>query len=371
MTKTRFEKGYELVREGLAAARFGAAVSGVVLAGVEKPLSLAVGEAGEDGNYGYNSEEYLARPWRILSAAMTPYRLFDFTKEGVLKSSVKVFADLTLYANHNANVNDWKGFVRNPTWDDANTPPGINALFVIDKVVDPKLARGVETKALRSASVTIWFEYERSHPTLSNFYDRLGEEVEGQIVRFIVTKIVNAGEVSIVWEGEDPYAKSLAAGGAPPATETGLEVPANNEGANMKITAALAVLLAVPAGTELTPEALEASIKTLLDAKEVELDALKTDAALGKQLLSETRTKAETLYKLAKGDKASPDYLKIIQGADLASARAIVVEYTTQAEESIPLSCPKCGEKLSRQSSAPEGGDSLKTDGKRVEDYKL
>jgi hypothetical protein len=302
---------------------------------------------------------------------MTPYRLFDFTKEGVLKSSVKAFADLTLYANHNANVNDWKGFVRNPTWDEANTPPGINALFVIDKIVDPKLARGVETKALRSASVTIWFEYERSHPTLSNFYDRLGEEVDGQIVRFIVTKIVNAGEVSIVWEGEDPYAKSLAAGGAPPATETGLEVPDNHGGTDMfKLTAALAVLLAMAEGTEVTPEALEAKIKGLLDAKQAELDGLKVEAALGKQLLTETRTKAETLYKAAKGDKASPDYLKIIQGADLASARAIVVEYTTQAEESIPLACPKCGEKLSRRSSTEdENKDKASSLGKREEDY--
>lgn len=368
MPKTRFEKGYELVREGLAAARFGAAVSGVVLAGVEKPLSLAVGEPGEDGNYGYNIEEYLARPWRILSAAMTPYRLFDFTKEGVLKSSVKAFADLTLYANHNANVNDWKGFVRNPTWDEANTPPGINALFVIDKVVDPKLARGVETKALRSASVTIWFEYERSHPTLSNFYDRLGEEVDGQIVRFIVTKIVNAGEVSIVWEGEDPYAKSLAAGGAPPAHETGLEVPDNNGGTDMfKLTATLSVLLSMAEGTELTPEALEAKLKE----QKAALDALQADAALGKQLLTETRTKAETLYKLAKGDKASPDYLKIIQGADLASARAIVLEYTTAAEEAIPLACPKCGEKLSRQSSGPEGGEKFTAGGENIEDYKF
>lgn len=134
----------------------------------------------------------------------------------------------------------------------------------------------------------------------------------------------------------------------------------------MKITAALAVLLALAEGTEITPEALEAKLKEQKTA----LDALQADAALGKQLLTETRTKAETLYKLAKGDKFSPDYLKIIQGADLASARAIVVEYTTQAEESIPLACPKCGEKFSRRSSAEdENKDKGSSLGKREEDY--
>lgn len=362
-------KNYEVIKEGLAKARFGMASGGAMLPGMAKPLSLAVG----DNNGGLNPEEFLVRPWRILSAAVTPYRFFDFTEAGVLQAATPLFEGLTLYANHNADVNSWKGFVQTPTWDEQNDPPGINALFVLDKTVDPNLARGVEIKALRSASVTIWFEYKRSHPDLRNFYDQLGEEVDGQVVRFVVTKITNAGEVSIVWEGEDPFAKSLAAGGAPDKTKTGLEAPNGGGEVKIKLSKEMASRLGMAGDQEVDQAELEAKIEAALKALDAQVATLKPEAELGKQLLTETRQRAGTLYKAFKGEKFQEAFVTgVIDKADLATARALVEEYQTEIEKAIPLACPKCGEKLARRSSLEnDGGDKGAAGNKRPDDYKV
>ncbi len=368
MAKTTQQKQFEVVREGLAWGRFGMATSGCLQPGVKGHFNFATGE-GAPENGGLNPEEFLVTPWRILSAAVTPYRFFDFTRPGVLREAVEMFAGVTLYTNHYADVENWKGFVQSPTWDETNTPPGINAELVIDKTVDARLARGVEIKALRSASVTIWFEYERSHPELKNFYDYLGEEVDGEVVRFVVTRIVRAAEVSIVWEGEDPFAKSLAAPGG--STKTGLEVPTEKGDDNMKVYAALAARLGIAEGTELTLEELDARITVVIDGKTAELAGLKADAALGQQLLKETRETAMTRYKALKGEKSQQAFVDgVILKADLSTARALLAEYDAALEEAAPLTCEKCGGTLSRRSSHAGGsGDQL--GGKRAEDYKV
>lgn len=359
-------KQFEVIKEGFARATFGGVFSGCPTESVGGPINLAALE----NNGGLNPEEFFATMARLLSKAITPYRKFDFTKGDVLKSAVGIFEGLTLYANHNPNVNDWKGLVQDCVWDDKNNPPGINAMVVVDKTIDPKLARGLEIKALRSLSVTIWFEYMKSHPDLANFYDRLGEEIDGEIVRFIVTRITNAGEVSVVWEGEDPYAKTFEAG-------TGEQEPGsgqhhNNEGGEeMKLTAATMAVLGIAAGTELTEALLEGKINETVTGLKNQVESLKPDAAIGVQTLTETRERAVTLYKAAKGEKAVETFITgVIEKADLATSRAFVQEYQLAVDETVPLKCTKCGEPLSRQSSQPTG-DKTTAGGKRPEDYKL
>lgn len=355
------KKSFEVIREGFARARFGGQFSGGVIPGEAAPLTLA---AVED-NGGLDPAEYHVCLARLLSAATTPYRKFDFSREGVLKAAVPLFEGLTLYANHWADVESWKGFVQEPVWDDQNTPNGINAKIVLDRTVDPKLARGVETRALRSFSVTIWFEYQKSHPDLAGFWDRLGEEVDGEMVRLIVTKITNAGEVSVVWEGEDPFAKSFEAGGDAPAQPT-------EEDATMKLSAATIALLGIAAGAELTGDLLEAKISETVTGLKGRIAELEPNARLGEQLLTETRERAATLYKALKGEKAIDTFVSgVIEKADLATARAFCQEYEGEIEKTVPLACPKCGETLSRRSSLAGDGDQATGDGRRVDDYKV
>lgn len=362
------KKSFEVIREGFARARFGGQFSGGIIPGETLPLILAAVE----NNGGLDPAEYFVCQARLLSAATTPYRKFDFSRDGVLKAAVPLFEGLTLYANHWADVESWKGFVQEPTWDAKNTPNGINAKVVLDRTVDPKLARGVETKALRSFSVTIWFNYERSHPDLAGFWERMGEMVDGEMVRLIVTEITNAGEVSVVWEGEDPFAKSFEAGG------TSLGNTNQEEENVMKLSATFLALIGLAAGAEPTEAELEAkirekfqSLETKVTTLETEVTTLKPDAAIGVQTLKETRERAVTLYKAAKGEKVVETFISgVIEQADLATARAFCTEYQTAVDESIPLACPKCGEKLSRRSSVPED-PSKQLSGKRAENYKL
>jgi hypothetical protein len=363
-------KQFEVIKEGFARATFGGALSGCSALAVGEGVKLA---APED-NGGLDPAEYFVTRARLLSAAVTPYRKFDFSKEGVLKAAVGLFEGITLYANHYADVNNWKGFVQECVWDDKNEPQGINSLVVIDRIADPKLARGVETKALRSLSVTIWFEYLRSHPDLANFYDRLGEIVDGEMVRFIITKITQAGEVSIVWEGEDPYAKTLTAPGTEPVVAAGLSLSTNNgeEGA-MKLAATTLAILGIAAGTEVTEALLEQKLGETLTGLKTQLETLKVDAAVGVATLKESRERAVTLYKAAKGEKIVEAFVTgVIEKADLATARAFCEEYQDEVDKSVPLACPKCGEKLSRRSSVPERVEGqLGATNKNISDYKL
>ncbi len=363
---------FQILKEGFAKARFGGTLSGCPLPGTATPFSFAPGDGADNG--GLNPEEYVARPFRILSAAMTPYRYFDFSRDGVLKAATPLFEGLTLYANHNADVTRWKGKCLGPVWDDQNDPQGINCLLAVDKTIDPNLARGVETQALRSCSVTIWFEFEKSHPNLDYYWNRLGEEIDGEIVRLIVTKITNAGEVSIVWEGEDPYAKALSAESFSAADNPGApqNFTSSEEEVTMKISQKMAALLLLTVGADIAPEALEVAVAGKIEALQAEMAGLKADADLGKQLLSETRTQAETLYKAAKGEGALEYFVTgVIRTADLATARALCEEYENAVDKAAPLACPKCGEKFSRQSSQPESPDKLAVNGKNPEDYKL
>lgn len=359
------ENGIKLVREGLAVAKFGVMLGAHAHSLGTGPFQFEALEA--EGEL--NPEEYLAKPFRILSAAVTPYRFFDFSEKGVLKSAVPFFEGLTVYANHNADVNAWKGFTKGAAWDEKNDPPGINALMVIDKTVDPRLARGVEIGALKSASVTVWFEFERSHPELKYFYDNLGEEVDGEVVRFVVTKIIRAAEVSIVWEGEDPHAKalgtSLAAGDEDTKTKT-----TQKEGGTVAFGKAFLKLLGLGAEAEATETEVESKAMEKIEALETSVAELKPDAEVGKQHLEKTRERAATLYKALRGDGAKQNYIdNVILKADLETAEALVDEYQGSVEETVPLTCPKCGETLSRRSSQAEGKKDAGE--KSIEDYKV
>jgi hypothetical protein len=291
---------------------------------------------------------------------------------------VSLFGGLTVYANHNADVNQWKGYTQKPVWDGKNEPNGINGEMVLDRTVDATLARGVEIGALKSASVTVWFEWEKSHPDLRNFWDYLGEEVEGEIVRIIITKLVRAAEVSVVWEGEDQYAKALNAEVRSQESEDGsqeenLNVNRNHGGEVMKINETVCKKLGIepPADGEVSQEVLEVAIDKKVAKFNEDIAALKPDAEIGKSHLKAVRDQAATAYKALKGDAAKESFIEnVIQKADLETAKSMLEEYQQGIDEAAPLTCPKCGTKLSRQSSVTKG-KGREDSGKRAEDYKI
>lgn len=349
-------KQFEVIKEGLAKARFDLVPEQMPLEQGGAPFSFEVDEADQE------SEEHFVKLFRCLSATTTQSRYFDFSSPGVLKNAVPMFDGVTIFANHRMDVTQWKGFTRGAVWDARNQPNGVNALFVLDRTVDPNLVRGVETGALRSASATIWFEYQKSHPDLKWFYDHLGEEVDGEIVRFIVTRIHNVGEMSIVWEGEDRYAKSFNAGSGDPGPGESLKGEESMEFSEEFLTVFKLAGGVSPADVE----------KAVLDAHRGlgrEIAKLAAHAEVGKTHLAQTREKAVTLYKAAKGEDAREGFItNVIEKADLETALSFVDEYQAAVEDAVPLACPKCGEKLSRRSSRSRETPAPARD---INDYKI
>ncbi len=157
--------------------------------------------------------------FRAISAAMISDYWLDFSGPGVLKASVPMLQGQTVYSDHVYwRVANWLGVVGQAVWDEkgdqVDGTPGINVELKIDWKMNPKIARGLLMKppAIHSVSATVLFEWDASHPDLLDqhrFFSLLGEEVDGQIVRIIVTKVLGYWELSLVFQGADVRAKQL------------------------------------------------------------------------------------------------------------------------------------------------------------------
>ncbi|HMV51304.1 MAG TPA: hypothetical protein PLD20_00945 [Blastocatellia bacterium] len=162
---------------------------------------------------------------RALSQRLVEGYWIDYTRPGVLQAAVPLLNKQRICVDHCY----WKaesaiGAIVNSVWDaegaNANGLPGINIRFFVDSKIAPGIVRRLAypVPAIHSGSVTVGFEWEASHPDLleeKKFWWFLGEEVGGEIVRLIVTKIVFFREFSLVYEGADEDAKRLPDEDAP------------------------------------------------------------------------------------------------------------------------------------------------------------
>lgn len=162
-------------------------------------------------------DRYVYANFRALSAVYLERRGLDFSTPGVLEASVDLLKNKTVYPNHNfTDIYNWLGSVSNAVWDaegeQSGGVPGVNCEIKIDAFLNYRIACGVmmTPPAINSMSLTVLFEFEYSHPQLveeKRFWHLLGEEIDGEIVRLIVTKIVDYWEASLVFLGEDRLAK--------------------------------------------------------------------------------------------------------------------------------------------------------------------
>ncbi len=154
--------------------------------------------------------DYLYARYRALSKALIPYRFIDFSKGNVLKRSTKMLRGRTIYPNHLHQVEAWLGTVINTEFDESTEPAGIDAEVKIYAYKNLDITQGllVDPPAINSVSVNVQFQWEKSHDLDDyEFFSLLGTEVEGEVVRAIVTLIEDYGEISLVWAGADPTAK--------------------------------------------------------------------------------------------------------------------------------------------------------------------
>lgn len=272
--------------------------------------------------------DYISVNFRALSKTLVPGHWIDWTRDNVLEESAALLQGATVYANHNFfDINGWLGSVSQTAWDaagrNASGVPGINAQYKIDALMNPRIARGLmmDPPAIHSTSMTVLFEFEYSHPDMAaedrwKFFKNLGEEIDGEIVRLIVTKINEYWEASLVFQGADRLAKmqpaedtstqSFSAEEAEQAADEDLPPNSNEEKKTVKLTKEHKAQLGIEFDGDEVPDeqVFEAIDKLSAEAAKAaglpdNIDDLKSQAAAGVTLVEQKRGEVTRLAKLA------------------------------------------------------------------------
>jgi hypothetical protein len=310
--------------------------------------------------------DFILPLFRALSATLIEGYWLDYSKPGVLQAAVPLLQGQTVFEDHRYwRVRDWVGVVSKTVWDDkgeeSDGVPGINAELKIDWKKNPWIARGLmmTPPAIHSVSVTVLFEFDFSHPELveqGRFWDLLGEEVEGHVVRLIVTRILGFWELSLVFQGADALAKKLAG-----EQETGVELTAprggptkiTKENGTVKLTAQQKAALGLTAHQgEDVPEG------TVLQA----VEGLAARAEAGDKFVTSQRAeclRVATLATVGAKDGTLPEALtKVISQAGAEELDGLIKMYAEEAEKRFPRTCQHCGSKdIAGRSSVEERAD--------------
>jgi len=146
--------------------------------------------------------------------------VMDFTKKGVLESSVPFYMPkgrkkIPVFTQHNWGVDSVIGWIEDAFFsvrDEGIDFAGVNTVLRIDAGLVPELVRGILGGTVTAVSVTDEWDFDLSHDDLGDdFWDMMGREVDGEIVRLIVIKYKRVFEESFVGLGADNDARVLNA----------------------------------------------------------------------------------------------------------------------------------------------------------------
>jgi hypothetical protein len=334
--------------------------------------------------------QFVIVPYRMLSAHMI--WIFDlslwenvyteFTPE-VLKEAVALFQDIPLQKDHFYSVDSNIGDVKNAYFDDKAKVPGVNGDYRINRDLDEKTAIRVREGHVKSSSVSIKFQYILSHPDMNirDFLATQSKEVDGKVVRRIVTKIIDVQESSIVLQGADPLAKQLKNLKLMQAMQTkfnninipGLETePGEEEKLDVKNIEEIKAELSRLTGKKiLTDEAVLEAIKAFggqletlktenaaLSARVIELEPWE---AFGKNETEELRKNVMSLARIARGTQNEegkfelPEYDSImINEASYDQLKKMKPELEAEKMRKFPARCQSCGEIVTEVRSSIE-----------------
>lgn len=320
-----------------------------------------------------NQLEYVEYPFRMLSKTYIPGYALDFSEGDVLRSAMAMFAT-KLFRNHDTRIESSIGITLNPRWTTSRGIEGVDAEYRIYRSFGQDVIDRLNAKVLDSTSVGINFLYKKSHKMdPDEFYENLGQTVNGQVVRFIVTKILSVSEASIVYAGADRDAKRLSQ------NEELYKYNLSPKGEKMEAEKIAELSRQVETQATLIKELTEKG-KGIL----AENDSLKAKLAehepmvkLGEEYDRQVRDEAVKNYRLVTKEKAKEDMVKILQESPLDAVKLFAAEYKEQAEQMHPLVCAECGGKMTRASSVdagleqPSEPSGTKKNQKRLGDYRL
>ncbi len=372
-----------------------------------------------------DNDDFTYRRFRALSAVMLQDRSIDFSHDpDVLKKAVKLFKSkrsghkLPVYTDHYVSATNFVGVVDDAYWDAEAEPFGVDQILAIDRTLDRNkdIIRGLDIDAINSASVTITFDWKKSHPDMDDqdFFDAWyrRKKVDGKLVAILPTKIKNVYETSLVYEGADPYAKSKlsaaldyvdtfefenASGTDDNLLPDGGKVDKSDDGVNsMEKFKDLIEFVLQSFGHKIEDEIdlsnlrneleKKLSFQSVAESQTQQIAELKDQNEKATQKLAEKEEVAKKASEIAdKYVKSLRDGLTTFATQSLGEDAVVVIElanaetttvtqleklveiYRNKAEEKFPLSCPKCGEKMTRQSSAPlDPPKEDKTESKKV-----
>lgn len=328
----------------------------------DQPMAFAQAEAEIPAQEG----DFLVLDVRAISARIIPGHWFEFPAD-LLQGATAQLKGMPVMLNHWHYVDTVVGMVLETWWDKESRlgAPGINARLRLDKQSLPEgLLRQMTADPPFKCAVSItWFgEYVRSHPdlTTSEFHALLGEKHQGQVVRWIATKIDEMPELSLVWAGADRGARALAhpvananlgqPGGQPDERSTDMAETKNivTLAALAPLGQALALSVAQMGNPEEVVQHLQAGVAKL-QARVAELEPL---AQAGQAHLEAVRAEALRLAALgAKENKVPEGLQKVIEGADLATATAFLEQFGGKVGQQFKAVCPSCGKEVPIRSS--------------------
>jgi len=327
--KTLKDFGFKKVKEGVLSFRLqtlnglsGAAKTSLA----EKPVTEV--------------DSYLQVPFRGLSSIIIPDYFVDFSKDGVLEKAVPLFNGKTMYKDHHTVVDNWIGKVQNAKWSaaDGEVPAGVDFDAMIyngedltgTDEIQRKLVIGLRERILFACSATVFFKWEKSHQDLeeSKFWSMLGREVDDNIVRLVVTEIVDVGEMSIVWLGADPYAT-------------------RKDGFSK-----------IQFSSEFTGKYGENAID--IENTILEFEKAKTELSGYKEDILSTINKE---VKLLKEDfMLGESFQQFLKTQSIAALQSFAGKYHQKLEKELPLQCAKCGSRsIERRSSLVNAEQTTKT----------
>ena len=304
--------------------------------------------------------DYIFPKFRALSAVLIPGYYIDFSQGTVLKDSMSLLEEQTLYCDHIYwRTREWVGVVNQVSWDDKADKagaPGINTEMKVDWRKAPDIARGLLMKppAVKAVSCTVDFEWEASHPDLLEkriFWASLGENVDGQIVRLIVTKITDYYEVSFVYKGANPGSNGMlpddgdeeefATNGKPAKLEKPRLSLVDKEKTKVKLTAEQKKKYGLESHTG---EEIDDAI--VLRAVDAAIASFETRLTSANAIVDAERAEVLRLATLAEGDKEGKldaALAGIIEKADASQLPGLKTLYASKAEAKLTKTCQSCG----------------------------
>jgi len=308
----------------------------------------------------------------------------DFSTPGVLTSALPLFRmqneggvrtkPLKYQRNHSYEIQDTLGYSLSV---EASIEDGIEQITGVARLHRDLAAREIEMLStdpplLESISLSLAFDWVQSHPEMRwwQFIDLLGHEVDGQIVRIIVTEILEIYHIALVWNGADEQAVKLAQANLWKNAKgdfSHLDLTNSKEG---EATMLEKLLKKFNLTSEeeiderienlLAAEARVAELETKIGALETnlqELNANKPLIEIGMKYLKNLKTEVKGLAGLVLG-QLSDSMTSLIDAADLTKLEALRQEFNAKAAELFPAKCQDCGStnvslRSSREESKP------------------